>query len=187
MNGQGWIRIARCSCLTLALLATSLLGGCGGNIMQDLGLVPPTPNAFLVTTQPPLAIPPSLNKLPLPEAGAVRPQAVSAELRAEETLVPEVALAGPGGPDSPGQRALVAASGPTAPANIRAELAKEKTPQQSDQGPLSWLLFWRPSPPPGVVVDPVKEARRLQMNAALGRPPTYGQTPIIQPGSQSLF
>lgn len=187
MNGQGRVWIARYSRLALVLLGTSLVGGCGGNVMQDLGLVPPTPNAFLVTTQPPLAIPPSLNKLPLPEPGVVRPQAVSSQLRAEETLVPEVALAGPGGPDSPGQRALLAAAGPAAPANIRAELANEKTPQQSDQGPLSWLLFWRPNPPPGIVVDPVKEARRLQMNAALGRPPTYGQTPIIQYGSQSLF
>ncbi|MGH7120843.1 MAG: DUF3035 domain-containing protein [Acetobacteraceae bacterium] len=173
--------------LVSALAAASLVSGCGGNVMQTLGLVPSSPNAFLVTTQPPLAIPQNLNKLPPPQPGAERPQAVSARLRAEETLVPEIALAGAAGPDSSGQRALVAAAGPPAPADIGAELAKEKTPQQSEEGPLSWLLFWRPSPPPGVVVDPVKEARRLQMNAALGRPPTYGQTPIIQPRQQGIF
>ncbi len=173
--------------LAVALAATSLLAGCGGNIMDTLGLVPPSPNAFLVTTQPPLAIPDNLDKLPAPEPGAGRPQAVTARLRAEETLVPEIALAGAGGPESPGQRALVKAAGPAAPANVRAELAREKTPAQSEEGPLSWLEFWKPTPPPGVVVDPTKEARRLQTNAALGRPPTYGQTPIIQPGSASLF
>ncbi|MGH7083807.1 MAG: DUF3035 domain-containing protein, partial [Acetobacteraceae bacterium] len=137
--------------------------------------------------QPPLAIPNNLDKLPAPEPGAGRPQAVTARLSAEETLVPEIALAGPGGPGSPGQSALVKAAGPAAPANVRAELAKEKTPAQSEEGPLSWLEFWKPTPPPGVVVDPTKEARRLQTNAALGRPPTYGQTPIIQPGGPSLF
>lgn len=186
MKGQERARLFRCLRLVLALAAASLVTGCG-NIMESLGLVPPTPNAFLVTTQPPLAIPPNLNKLPTPEPGAARPQEVSLRLRAEETLVPEVALAGTDGPDSAGQRALVAAAGPAAPPNIQAELAKEKSPQQSQEGPLSWLMFWRPSPPPGVVVDPVKEARRLQMNAALGRPPTYGQTPIIQNSSQELF
>ena len=174
--------------LAFTLAAVSLLAGCGnGGLLDTLGLVPPTPNAFLVTTQPPLAIPPNLETLPTPHPGKPRPQAVSSRLRAEETLVPEVALAGPGGPNSPGQRALVAAAGPAAPPNVRAELAKEPTPSQSEQGPLSWLLFWRPSPPPGVVVDPVREARRLQMDAALGRPPTYGQTPIIQPGGHGLF
>jgi Protein of unknown function (DUF3035) len=187
MKGQRRARFGECLRLVSALMAASLVGGCGNNVMESLGLAAPTPNAFLVTTQPPLAIPTNLGTLPRPEPGAERPQEVSARLRAEETLVPEVALAGPGAPDSPGQRALIAASGPAASPNIGAELAKEKTPEQWQEGPLSWLLFWRPSPPPGVVVDPVKEARRLQMNAALGRPPTYGQTPIIQPAKQSLF
>ncbi|MGH7068630.1 MAG: DUF3035 domain-containing protein [Acetobacteraceae bacterium] len=171
----------------IVLTATSLLGGCGDNVMQTLGLVPPTPNAFLVTTEAPLAIPSNLDTLPPPDPGAVRPQAVPARLRAEETLVPEVALSGPGGADSAGQRALVEAAGPTAPPNPRAEFSKEKTPQQWDSGPLSWLLFWKPTPPPGVVIDPTKEARRLQTNAALGRSPTYGQTPILEPPPQGLF
>jgi len=187
MKEQRRARFWECLRLVSALAAASLVGGCGNNIMETLGLAPPTPNAFLVTTQPPLAMPTNLDTLPPPEPGAQRPQEVSARLRAEETLVPEVALAGVGGPDSAGQRALVAAAGPTTPPNVGAEFAKEKSPEQSQEGPLSWLLFWRPSPPPGVVVDPVKEARRLQMNAALGRPPTYGQTPIIQHNNQSLF
>lgn len=171
----------------IALTATSLLGGCGGNVMETLGLLPPTPNAFLVTTEAPLAIPSNLDQLPPPDPGEVRPQAVPARLRAEETLVPEVALSGPGGADSTGQRALVKAAQPTAPANRGTEFSKEKTPQQADSGPLSWLLFWKPAPLPGVVIDPTKEARRLQTNAALGRPPTYGQTPILVPPAQGLF
>lgn len=187
MEGQRRVRLSARLRLVSALAAAALVSGCGGNVMETLGLVPPSPNAFLVTTQPPLAIPPSLDKLPSPQPGVERPQAVSARLRAEETLVPEVALAGAAGPGSPGQSALVKAAGPSAPADIGVELAKEKTPQQSDEGPLSWFLFWRPSPPPGVVVDPVKEARRLQTDAALGKPPTFGQTPILQPPKQGLF
>lgn len=172
----------------VGLVGALLLGGCsGGNVLDDLGLTPPVPNAFLVTTEPPLSMPPSLTSLPSPEPGVVRPQAVPPRLQAEETLVPEVALAGDAGPDSPGQRELVAASGPPAPADIREELTQQAARDRPGQGVLAWMLFWKPTPLPGVVVDPVREARRLQENAALGRPPTYGQTPIVQPKQEGLF
>ena len=42
-------------------------------------------------------------------------------------------------------------------------------------------MFWRPTPPPGIVVDPQKEAQRIRENAALGRSQDTGDTPIIQP------
>lgn len=165
-----------------------LLGGCtGSNMLGDLGLQAAPPNAFLVTTEPPLSMPPSLASLPSPTPGEPRPQAVSPRLRAEETLVPAVALGGAGGPTSPGQKALIAKSGPPAPPDLRRELAAEAKRDQPSVGPLAWLLFWRPAPLPGVVVDPTGEERRLQQDAALGRAPTYGQTPVIQPKNEGLF
>jgi Protein of unknown function (DUF3035) len=177
-----WLRIL------VALSGAALTTGCSGNnVLGDLGLEAPVPNAFLVTTQPPLALPPNLNSLPPPQPGVTRPQAVPPRVQAEETLVPQVALSGSAGPGSPGQSALVKAAGPPPPADLRAELAQQAAKDHPGQGVLAWMLFWQPTPPPGVVVDPEREARRLQTNAALGRPVTYGQTPIIQPKSPSIF
>ncbi len=173
--------------LVVALSSAALTAGCGGNVISALGLEPPVPNAFLVTTQPPLAIPPDLNAMPVPQPGAPRPQDVATTVRAEETLVPQVALNGTAGPNSPGQQAMVAAAGPPPPSNIQQELEKQAAQDRPGQGVMSWVLFWQTTPSPGVVVDPAREERRLQEDAALGRPPTYGQTPIIQPKSQSLF
>ena len=48
-------------------------------------------------------------------------------------------------------------------------------------------MFWKPPSPKGVVVDPAKEAERLQDNAALGKSPDDGQTAIIQKKDESLF
>lgn len=173
--------------ILLALSCAALTAGCSGGNGLDSILEPPVPNAYLVTTQPPLAIPPSLNTLPPPEPGVARPQAVSPRLQAEETLVPQVALSGTAASGSPGQQALIAAAGPPPPPNLDELIAQQTSRDRPSQGVLSWLLFWQSTPPAGVVVDPVKEARRLQEDAALGRPPTYGQTPIIQPKNQGLF
>ena len=171
-----------------ALAGAALTAGCGQtDVMSSLGLEPPVPNAFMVTTQQPLVIPPNLNNIPPPQPGVPRPQDVSPELRAEETLVPQIALSGTAGPDSAGQRALVAAAGPPPPANLDQELEQQAEKDRPGQGVMSWLLFWQTTPPPGIVVDPAREERRLQEDAALGRPPTYGQTPIVQPKTQSLF
>lgn len=183
-------RLMWCGRIVSATLALALLAGCSGdNVLGDLGLRAAPPNAFLVTTEAPLAMPPSLTNLPPPTPGAPRPQAVSPRLTAEEALVPAVALAGTdtGGPISPGQEALIAKSGPPAPADLRSELVTEAKKDRPSEGPLAWLLFWKPAPLPGVVLDPLGERRRLQQNAALGRPPTYGKTPVIHPKNDSLF
>ena len=43
------------------------------------------------------------------------------------------------------------------------------------------VMFWRQPQPPGIVVDPQKEAQRLRENAALGQSQETGETPIVQP------
>jgi hypothetical protein len=40
-------------------------------------------------------------------------------------------------------------------------------------------VFWRDPEPYGDVVDPAAEQKRLQENAALGKPVTEGETPTI--------
>ena len=48
-------------------------------------------------------------------------------------------------------------------------------------------MFWQSSPEPGSQLDPAAESQRLRQNAALGQPPTVGNTPIIQPKKSGGF
>jgi hypothetical protein len=133
-----------------------------------------------------LSMPPDYSIRP-PNPGASRPQTVSEQQQAEQAMVPQTALTGePTGQASAGQAALVQAAGPTPPANIRAEVNGEAAAAaQQNQGFVDTLMFWREPAPPGIVVDPQKEAQRIRENAALGRSQDQGDTPIIQPRAKS--
>ena len=49
------------------------------------------------------------------------------------------------------------------------------------------MIFWRKDDPPGLVVDPEGEARRLQENATLGRDVTVGDTPTIERKEKAIL
>ena len=71
----------------------------------------------------------------------------------------------------------------TGPASdgIRAQINNETARLDSDERNIvERMMFWREQPPPGDVVDPRKEAQRLQENAALGKSTTDGDTPRIE-------
>lgn len=177
---------------TLALAALVLAGCSGTDLSRNFGFSRDAPDEYTVTTQVPLSMPPDFSVRP-PEPGAPRPQQVSEQQQAEEVLAPQTALTGtPTGQVSPGQEALVQAAGPTPPANIRAQVNHEAviSAQQSESF-VDKVMFWRTPPPPGIVVDPQKEAQRIKQNAALGRSQEQGDTPIIQPRQkgwlESLF
>jgi len=164
-------------------LATLLLAGCSGNdLSRTFGFTRDAPDEYTVTTQVPLSMPPEFTVRP-PQPGAPRPQQTSEQQQAEQALVPQTALTGtPTGEASPGQAALVQAAGPTPPANIRAQVNNAAVAEaQQSQTFVNTLMFWREPPPPGIVVDPQKEAQRIRENAALGRSQDTGNTPIIQP------
>ncbi len=160
--------------------ATLLLAGCSGSsLSRTFGLTRDTPDEFSVTTQAPLAMPPDYAIRP-PRPGAPRPQDVPDQEAAEQALIPQTALNAPATGMSPGQEALVAQAGPPAPADIRAEVSQDAA-KGYGRGFADRLMFWRPTPQPGIVVDPTREAQRLRQNAALGQSPDTGETPIIQP------
>jgi hypothetical protein len=167
-------------------LAALTVAGCSTDLSRSFGFVRDAPDEYTVTTQVPLSMPPEFNIRP-PVPGASRPQAQTTQQQAEEALVPQTALTGaPSGAPSSGQAALVAAAGPTAPTNIRAEVNGEAR-AEADQSHtfVDTLMFWREPQPPGIVVDPKKEAQRIRENAALGRTQEAGDTPIIQPRRKS--
>jgi hypothetical protein len=169
------------------LAATVLLAGCGGNdLSRTFGLTHDAPDEFTVTTRAPLSMPPDYSLRP-PRPGAPRPQERSERTQAEQALVPQQALGVAAGADSPGQDALVSQAGPAAPTNIRAQVDQDAQLDQPGQSFTDKLLFWRSPPPPGVVLDPTKEAQRLRQNAALGRSVDDGDTPIIQPKQKGLL
>ena len=51
---------------------------------------------------------------------------------------------------------------------------------EADKGMFDKLLFWQKPQPPGVVVDPEKEAQRLREASALGKPADEGKVPVIE-------
>jgi hypothetical protein len=141
----------------------------------------------MVTTRAPLSLPPDYNLRP-PRPGAPRPQEQSEQKQAEEILVPQSALAGPNtGAASPGQSALLQASGPDAPPDIRRRVDRDARMDKPDDGFIDQLLYWRKSDNSASVVDPAAEAQRVKANAALGMSQDTGTTPIIQEKRKGWF
>jgi hypothetical protein len=156
-------------------------------LARTFGLTRDSPNEFTVTTQAPLSMPPDYALRP-PEPGAPRPMEQTEAKQAEEALAPQTALLAPQSGLSPGQQALVQQAGPPATSGIRQEVNQEARAQAAASNSfMNHLLFWRRSTPPGVVVDPQKEAQRLREDSALGQSPEIGDTPIIQPRKKGWF
>jgi hypothetical protein len=176
---------------TTALAACALaFAGCSHDQLQrSFGLTRDAPDEFVVTTRAPLSVPPDFTLRP-PMPGAPRPQEQGPTVAAEAALVPQAALASPSGgtaDDSPGQEALIQAAGPPAPPDIRQKVNAEAAKEASDASLTDRLMFWRKPQPPGVVVDPQKEAERLRENAALGRSQQTGDTPVIESKPKTLL
>jgi hypothetical protein len=180
--------------LLLAACAAVLLGGCdstpgasmGEKFGRTFGFIRDAPDEFSVTTRAPLAMPPTFT-LPPPQPGASRPQEQSQASKAEEALVPQMALGGPPASGSPGQEALVQAAGPAVSNDIRAQVDEQALKDRPSDSVWQKLRFWQTPPQPGIVLDPTKEAQRLRENAALGQSPVTGDTPIVQPKQRGFL
>lgn len=172
----------------MVIAAAVLVAGCGGNVKQSLGIAKRAPDEFTVVTRAPLSMPPDYGLRP-PRPGERRPQEPTMRSQARGVLVPNAtgdnlasaAPAGTGGMTA-GDSALLARVG-TDPVSgdIRRQIDSETARFDADERNLiERMMFWREQPPPGDVVDPLKETQRLQENAALGRSTTDGDTPRIE-------
>ncbi|MBY0334858.1 MAG: DUF3035 domain-containing protein [Acetobacteraceae bacterium] len=166
-----------------ALAAVTLLGACGPDTARNFGFTRDPPDEFQVTTRAPLSMPPSLTELPTPRPGATRPQELSQRQAAEAALAPSAALGvGRAGRQTSGETALLTQAGQPVGDDIRRRVDEENLRlERTDRGLVDRLMFWREPPPPGIPVDATRESRRLRENAALGRDPTEGETPVVQP------
>ena len=169
--------------LVVGLCALTLALSACGDLRTALGLDKRAPDEFAVVTQAPLVLPPDYRLRP-PQPGAPRPTETTPRTDAEAAVF-EGASAEDAGEESartPGEAALLDHAGAAdADPGIRQLLDREyATRAGEDEGFLDELLFWQEKAPPGEVVDPEGEARRLRENEALGAPVTAGETPTIQ-------
>lgn len=146
-----------CLCLTLA--------GCAA-ASGFFGLRVTGPNAYDAATEPPLAMPPSFHRLPRPRPGEPPTQRTDSAKSAEALLDPQAILNSRQPHMTPGQKAFLQAAGP-APRHVAADLDR-------DHGP-------------SVIVDAEAEWRRIQEDAALGKPVTAGETPVIKRGGEGFL
>ena len=171
----------------VALLAGVGLAGCD-KARETFGFAKQPPDEFAVVTRAPLVIPPDYGLRP-PSPGAQRPQELPVREQARETVLGRVS---PGGRQvaatdgtprfSDGERALLGKAGAvdTDPA-IRTAIDRESTLlAEADHDFIDRLIFWQDKEPPGQVLDPVGESRRIRESQAMGEAPTKGDTPIIK-------
>ncbi|MBI4185253.1 MAG: DUF3035 domain-containing protein [Proteobacteria bacterium] len=160
-----------------------LLGGCSA-VKNTFSVERDAPDEFTVVSRAPLSLPPEFNLRP-PRPGEPRPQEGSVRDEARQALFgagAPTARARADGRFSAGENAVLDLSGArNAEADIR-QLVDRESLALADRGRsfADRLIFWQKPEPPGMVVDPSKEAQRIRQNAALGRPLTEGETPVIQ-------
>ncbi|MZR23524.1 DUF3035 domain-containing protein [Sneathiella chungangensis] len=180
----------------VVLLSAIALTGCEGT-KQALGIGgKKAPDEFTVITKAPLIIPPDFSLRP-PAPGQKGPQDILAENSAKAALLgsgrnpapvthSEAVAAG----ISAGELALLRQAGAeNVNPNIREIVDTETTIlAENDVTFMEKIMFWQEQPPFGTVVDPVKEKKRLQENAALGENPAAGEdTPIIERRKRALL
>lgn len=170
------------------LLAVALLGGCG-DTRKMLGLDKNVPDEFKIVSRAPLSLPPDYALRP-PQPGAVRPQ---------ERTIPERALAAVTGTSaaqlpststvSTGETALLAHVGADrANPGIRDIIERENsTLSEADTTFLDRLMFWRSPDDLSPVVDAQRESQRLRENAALGKPTSDGDVPVIRRRKKAIL
>ncbi len=174
-----------------AAAATALLIALGGctEARQALGLTKQAPDEFQVVARAPLSLPPDYTLRP-PEPGAPRPQEGTARDQAQAAVFGGSGLTGNPVDGSRGEVALLQSAGATGiDPNIR-KLVNAETDMLVEENRrfIDNLIFWRDAEPyQGEVVDPVAEQQRLQENAALGKPVTEGDTPIIERKERGLL
>jgi len=178
----------------LAVSSVLLLAGCSG-VQDQFSLTSTPPDEFMVTTRAPLAVPPDFNLRP-PAPGEARPQEGTATQQAKQVIFrasdsAELSLdeAMPTDGRSTGERALlVEAQADGGQSEIRQIVERESETLREEDGYLyDVLVFWRDDQPEGQVIDAQAEAKRLQENAALGKPVTEGETPTIERKKKALL
>ncbi|MBL0338075.1 MAG: DUF3035 domain-containing protein [Rhodospirillaceae bacterium] len=174
----------------LSAVLMLILSGCEG-IKESLGFGgAKAPDEFMVTTHPPLTLPPDFALVP-PVAGAPNRNSGTPANQAETALTNGKNLANRlnDQPASAGEANLIAKTGiGNVPSDIR-RLVEQETASinRSNRSLLGKLFSSSPGSNPGVVLDPTKEKQRIDENLAAGRPLSTGETPVLKVRKRSFF
>ncbi|MEE2981072.1 MAG: DUF3035 domain-containing protein [Pseudomonadota bacterium] len=175
-RGRRTPALAGAACLVALSLS---LSGCE-NVKQQLGLGKSAPDEFNVVTRAPLTLPPDYSLRP-PDSTALGPQETTVQQQVWQILSGSEA----GASDSQataGEMALLSHAGAKeAMSDIRQVLNDENAIYaDEDQAFVDSLIFWRDDVGSEVLVDPTKEAQRLQEAEALGEVPTGDNSAVIE-------
>lgn len=178
---RGGGRVAVLMALMVAVAACS-------NIRNQLGIGKNSPDEFRVVKRAPLTLPPDYNLRP-PDPGAPRPQDQSVQDRAKAALFGGNSEQNGGDAHTAGEVALLARAGTTSALPGIRQVINEDNALYADEDKtfIDTLIFWQDQPPPGSIVDPAKEAQRLQEASALGNPPNEGETAVIQRRKKAIL
>jgi hypothetical protein len=167
------------------------LSACEG-IKQSLGLTKSAPDEFAVAPNLPLTVPPDFQLRP-PGGASPGNQEVPVRQKAAADVFGDQPSSGAEGTTEAGfgqgESAILRAAGAeNVEPDIRDTVDREfSIYAKTDQGFLEDLIFWREAEPPGEPLDPEAEAKRLRENAALGKPVTEGETPVIERREKGLL
>ena len=166
-------------------VGAALLGGCE-DVRSALGQTKSAPDEFAVYSRAPLSLPPDYGLRP-PAPGTARPQELEPRNEARRAVLG--AKGAPPAGSSPGIQALLRNMGAeNANPDIRATINRETTIlAEEDKSFADAIMFWGATTQYGTVVDPKKEAKRIQENQALGRPVTEGEVPTIERKREALL
>ncbi len=173
----------------LSAVLMLILSGCEG-IKETLGFGgAKAPDEFMVTTHPPLTLPPDFALVP-PVAGAPNRNSGTSANQAEAALTNGKNPADRNNlPASAGEANLIAKTGiGNVPSDIR-RLVEQETASinRSNRSLLGKLFSSSPGSNPGVVLDPTQEKQRIDENLAAGRPLSTGETPVLKVRKRSFF
>jgi hypothetical protein len=167
--------LARAAATAATISLALALTGCGEGTRKSLGLTANPPDAFQVSTEAPLSLPPELGQLPPPNPGEPRPQQVDAAQQGANIIAPQNAMTAPPSGATPGEQALLEQAGPAPQGDIRAQVNQNAMIASKPPGFVASLMGTGPAPQP--TVNAPAEQKRLQKNQALGQPVTTGATP----------
>jgi len=141
------------------------------------------PDAFMVVKHAPLEMPPNFDEVPPPQPGAQRPQELSAEQLAKQSVLGDESvkdIAKENGVSQGEAVLLQKTGGAQASPSIRATVDQETAEISDEKMPgIDQLkkMVGQKVEAPATVVDPVAETNRLKTNKAQGKPVTDGKTP----------
>lgn len=180
------MRLEACARLAATAALVLLVGACE-QLREQMGLNKSAPDEFRVVAQAPLEMPGDLQTLPTPQPGAPRPQEGTPTDQARRSVFGAGSSQGAAVGQSGAEVALVTKVGAAEP-NIRQTVDAETAAYNEDESSLlDSITFWRDPEPHGTIVDSEKEAQRIKENAALGKPVTEGETPVIVRKQKAIF